>query len=150
MKLPEKFNELSEIIDQIGKSDVTPIQAYWKLDHTICMNEKNLKFNLDNKDDPDLYDNGEGYDPIDTDCKSMNEAINCLETIEAALKALEIIKEKEVNIQYFKICLEVHWDYDLFEEHCRENNEWEDDTPYKYSMKKEEFDLLKEVLCNGR
>lgn len=68
------------------------------------------------------------------------------EVIEKSLKALEIIKEKEVNIQYFKICLEVHWDYDLFEEHCRENNEWEDDTPYKYSMKKEEFDLLKEVL----
>ena len=130
MKLPEKFNELSEIIDQIGKSDVTPIQAYWKLDHTICMNEKNLKFNIDNKDDPELYDNGEGYDPIDTDCKSMNEAIDCLETIEAALKALEIIKEKEVNVRFLISCKNLKEYNDVISDH----------------LTQEEYDLLREVL----
>lgn len=141
MKLPEKFNELSEIIDQTGKSDVTPVQAYWKLDHTICMNEKNLKFNIDNKDDPELYVNGEGYDPIDTDCKSMNEAINCLETIEAALKALEIIKKKEVCVYLLDGCDNVEQynnSMDLFEIPKKDR--------YKYHLTQEEYGLLKEAL----
>ncbi len=66
--------------------------ALWKLDHTICMNsnENNIKWNIDNKDDPELYgEDQEGYNPDDTDCKSIEEAIDCLELLEEALNILE-------------------------------------------------------------
>lgn len=62
------------------------------------------------------------------------------------LKALEIIIEKEVNIQNFKICLSAKWEYELFEENCSDNDEYNEMPPYKHSMTKEQFDLLREVL----
>lgn len=64
-------------------------KALWKLDHTICMNnnEDNLKWNIDDIKD---YPNG-GYDPDDTDCKSIEEAIDCLEDLEEALNLLEYL-----------------------------------------------------------
>ena len=67
-------------------------KALWKLDHTICMNinENNIRWNIDNKDDPELYgEDKEGYNPDDTDCKSAEEAIDCLELLEEALNKLE-------------------------------------------------------------
>lgn len=92
----------------------------------------------------------EDYQKLEEKVNDLERIIKEPDTTIKKLKAFEIIKEKEVNVQYFKMCLEVGWDYDLFEEHCRDNNEWEEDPPYKHSMTKEEYDLLKEVLCNGR
>ena len=71
------------------------LKSLWKIDHTICMNfnEKNIKWNIDNKDDPSLYKNGEGYDPEDTDCKSFDDFCECYEEIETALKDFEELKK---------------------------------------------------------
>ena len=66
-------------------------KSFWKLDHTICMNnnEGNIKWNID--DDP--------IDIDDTDCKSIEEAIDCLDDIGYATWALTFIKDKEVDIR---------------------------------------------------
>ena len=57
---------------------------------------------------------------------------SCANTIEKELKALEIIKSKEVSISYFKIGISLeHWN-ETFEK--------------KYRLTQEEYDLLKEVL----
>jgi len=89
------------------------LRALWKIDHTICMNfnEKNIKWNIDNKDDPTLYQNGKGYDPEDTDCKSFEDFCDCYDEIETALKdkeeqdkALKIIAKKNVDIQFLMGC----------------------------------------------
>ena len=125
-----------------------PIEAYWKLDHTICMNsnEGNIKWNIDNKDDKTLYgENQEGYDPIDTDCKSIDEAIDCLETIEKAVKALDIIKKYNSKCSDNKIRLS-----------CYDRPEWLDKEPLHmdyliignacFEITKEECEILREVL----
>ena len=120
-----------------------PIEAYWKLDHTICMNsnEGNIKWNIDNKDDKTLYgENQEGYDPIDTDCKSIDEAIDCLETIEKSLKALEIIKEKAVNV--FDILATSNADYYNMCVTKRISPQYYS----SYFLTQEEYEILKEVL----
>ena len=62
------------------------------------------------------------------------------------LKALEIIKEKEVNVQNFLMCLRIGWEYELFERDCQDNDDWNETPPYRHPMTKEQFELLKEVL----
>lgn len=61
-------------------------------------------------------------------------------------ETLDIIKEKDVNIQHFKSCLKFDWDYELFEKNCQDNNEWEEYPPYRHSMTKEEFEIVKGAL----
>lgn len=76
--------------------------ALWKLDHTICMNsnEGNIRWNID---DINLYRDDEtgkvsGYDSNDTDCKGIEEAIDCLELLEEALNKLEqVTNERNEN-----------------------------------------------------
>lgn len=76
--------------------DVTKYRkALWKLDHTICMNsnEDNIRWNIDSSD---LYKDDEtgeisGYNPDDTDCKSIEEALDCLEDLEEALNMLDYL-----------------------------------------------------------
>lgn len=67
-----------------------PIKALWKLDHTICMNalNGNLQFDIDKEAD---YQ-GEGYDPDDTDCKSIDEAVEYIELLERTVKERESFK----------------------------------------------------------
>lgn len=71
--------------------------AAWKLDHTICMNANkgNLEFNIDKEED---Y-GGEGYDPDDTDCKSINEACECLSIILDAVAEHKYKQPKEGSLQ---------------------------------------------------
>ena len=71
--------------------------AAWKLDHTICMNANkgNLEFNIDKEED---Y-GGEGYDPQDTDCKSINEACECLSLILEALTEHNYKQPEEGSLQ---------------------------------------------------
>ena len=61
-------------------------------------------------------------------------------------KALDIIVAKEVDVMSFKCCLDVGWDYDLFENNCQDSNSWNEDPPYKHHMTEEEFELVKEEL----
>lgn len=78
--------------------ELTPLEALWKIDHTICMNncESGIKWNIDKPED---YPEG-GYDEKDTDCKSFEDFAECYEMVETALKRLE---EKEHNCDvYFK------------------------------------------------
>ena len=54
-------------------------------------NENNIRWNID---DINLYKDDKtgkvsGYDPDDTDCKSIEEAIDCLELLEEAINVLE-------------------------------------------------------------
>lgn len=66
------------------------LSALYKLGHTIAMNdnEHRIKWNID---DPAEYQEGD-YDPVDTDCKSTEDAVECLNTVEIALKALAALK----------------------------------------------------------
>lgn len=79
-------------MDKVSKEQ----SAIWRLDHTICMNfnEGTLKFNIDNPED---YPDG-SYDAQDTDCKDIEDAIECIETLEAAVEAFDIIRNKKVNV----------------------------------------------------
>ena len=54
--------------------------------------------------------------------------------IEKAIKALEIIKEKEVNIHIFR--------------HCSDLATYNDMTEENQKLTQQEYDLLKEVLFN--
>lgn len=130
------------------------LEALEKLNHTICLNlnNKTLQFNLDKYED--------------CDCKDIREFCDCYEVIEKELKelygrremmarlneacephiiedevykkarAFDIIKEKRVNIDYLRSCKSLE-DYNniLIE---------------KWQLTQEEYDLLKEVLDNGR
>lgn len=83
------------------------------------------------------------------DFKNDNLHLNrhcCYVVIEKELNALDIIIEKKVNIQYFISSLEVGWSYELFEQYCQDNAEWEEFPPYVHSMTKEQFEIVKEVL----
>ena len=78
--------------------ELTPLEALYRLGHTICMNsnEGNIKWNLDPEDD---YPEG-GYDPIDTDCKSTEDAVACLNIIEDG------INKYEDELRAFKLAYE--------------------------------------------
>ena len=64
------------------------------------------------------------------------------------LLAFEIIIDKEVNVEIFKMCLSCDWSYELFESECTDNNGYNEVTPYKHSMTNEQFNLLKDVLLD--
>ena len=68
-----------------------PIEALWKIDHTICMNsnDKRIEWNIDKPKD---YPEG-GYDEKDTDCKSFDDFCDCYDIIETALKDFEELKK---------------------------------------------------------
>lgn len=138
---------------------ITPLEAYKKIsdycekwltfDEELKIIETALKNYEELTSKPViLYGRTHGHTQalIDTICKNYKEVkITNLED-EKKLKAFEIIKEKEVNVQEFKNCLEECWDYEMCEKYCQDNDEWEENPPYSHSMKKEEFDLLREVL----
>ena len=62
------------------------------------------------------------------------ELVNCYEVIEKSLKALEIIKEKEVNMQVFNQCEDVETYNKVY---IKQKDR---------QLTQEEFNLLKEVL----
>ena len=69
---------------------------------------------------------------IDTNCET-------IKTIEKSLKALEIIKEKRIDIEsFYTSFIEGDYDYGFYERRYG--------TYGKYCLTEEEFDLLKEVL----
>ena len=76
--------------------------ALWKLDHTICMNnnEDNLKWNIDDIKD---YPEG-GYDPDDTDCKSIEEASQCIDLIADDLEILYLVKRSPAELGFIYDC----------------------------------------------
>lgn len=61
------------------------IHAYWKIDHTLCLNNLagNIEFNIDEC---------EPNDP-DTDCKNVEEMVECLETIEKAVEKADLFEK---------------------------------------------------------
>jgi len=136
---------------------LTPLEALWKIDHTICMNfnDKNIKWNIDNKDDQVLYKNGDGYDPIDTDCKSFEEFCDCYDIIETALKRLDELdtwinqsdttkikalnkKLKALEVIKKELNLEVKEDNGLYRLITYQTD--------NHLIRKDQFDLLKEIL----
>ena len=131
------------------------LEAFNKLDHTLCLNSPILKFNID---DERLYGTpmfeGE-YDPSDTDCKSMDEMMDCLNIVEEALneyedanrerienalaiKAFEIIKKKGLSHE------EIFW----IEDNCPYARYLDlfSDYPAKTIKTEEEYELLKKAL----
>ena len=60
-----------------------------------------------------------------------------LETIEKELKALEIIKEKKMNVELLLLELTMYKDYEEYKDIAYFNNR---------SLTRKEYDLLKEVL----
>ena len=64
---------------------------------------------------------------------------NEIETIRKSLKALEIIKEKRIDIEsFYSSFIESDYDYNFYEKRYG--------TYGKYELTEEEFDLLKEIL----
>ena len=62
-----------------------------------------------------------------------------IETIRKSLKALEIIKEKRIDIEsFYSSFIESDYDYNFYEKRYG--------TYGKYELTEEEFDLLKEIL----
>lgn len=53
------------------------LEAYFKIDNTLCLNSQNLKFGIDEDEH--------------IDCQNIDEVVNCLETIKEALQRLEAI-----------------------------------------------------------
>lgn len=104
-----------------------PMEAYEKVDNTCCLNS--LKYGID------VYDH--------SDCISAEEMVECLEVIEEAIevaewttKALDIIKEKRVDIDLF-----------LMSDNAEDYNKY---CPkyinVKTQLTQEEYDFLKEIL----
>ena len=81
-----------------------------------------------------------------TQVKNINQG--CYETIEKELKALEILKEKRVNIGcFYHVVFVLKKDY----ESCKLNNNnimYNICDTEKEFLTQEEFDSLKEVFCN--
>ena len=73
-------------------------KALYKIDNTICLNnlKQNISWNIDNEKDSD---------PNDTDCKSIEDYINCYDKIERTL--LNYIKLKEAITYYKKLKEEI-------------------------------------------
>ena len=75
-----------------------------------------------------------------------------LSTIETALKALEIIKEKKVNVDYFFYsCVKGNWSYEDYLDEVNNIDNLEFCGHYCFPKKQpiltqEEYELLKEVL----
>jgi len=65
------------------------------------------------------------------------ETKNAFKVVEKSLKALEIIKEKQVDVCELKICIDEYED-SLYQYNKR--------TIEKFRLTEEEFNLLKEVL----
>lgn len=53
------------------------LKAYFKIDHTLCLNSQNIKFGIDADEH--------------IDCQNIDELVNCLETIKKALEERESI-----------------------------------------------------------
>ena len=137
--------------------ELSPLEAYYKLDHTCCLNDNKMKYGLIKPEDCE-------DDPEDKDCNNVEEMIYCLELVETALKeyegaknhiealnkervensikikAFEIIKEKRVNVLELYTCADYET-YISFFKMYNWNGEYD-----KYILTKEEYDLLKEVL----
>ena len=101
------------------------LEALEKLNHTICLNSPVIKWSIDE------------YDHID--CKDEKEFVKCYQVIEKALiqkakqgKILDILKKKEVDIDWLKVSDSI----------CKYNFGF----TYEHQLTQEEYDLLKEWL----
>lgn len=121
-----------------------PLEAWNKLDHTLCLNSPAFIFNID---DERLYGTefaGE-YDPNNTDCKSMDEMVDCMNVIEKTLKAFEIIKKKGLTKNEI-FMIKMSYPYNEFKETTTDLY-GVGYSEYSLLLKtKEEYELLKEVL----
>jgi len=61
-----------------------PLEAYEKIDNTLCLNCQSIKFNIDKEENDD--------------CKDVYEMVKCLEIIKRELKTNEILKSHIVEI----------------------------------------------------
>ena len=116
------------------------LDALEKIDHTVCLNlnNKTLKFGLDEYDNCDCKD----FEEFDECCAVIEKALKEWEIWKDALetgeyecpekKALEIIKEKDVDIIALRIATS------LEQYNCKEDG--------RCPLTQEEYDLLKEVL----
>lgn len=94
------------------------LEALEKIDHTICMN--NLANNI--KWDIDKYDH--------CACVSVEDFVECYEIIEKELNALEIIKERDIDMHDIRV-----YSYSYFNYRRSERG--------LITISKEEYDLLK-------
>lgn len=66
-----------------------------------------------------------------------NEFVEEVEVVEKIVKALEIIKEKECDMRWFKYCIKVNSEVETYNNGLPE---------YYEKLTQEQFNLLKEVL----
>lgn len=76
---------------------------------------------------------------IDTNCET-------IKTIEKSLKALEIIKEKRVDLPYLRCCIEDNQSFERYNEYINSKTM---DYDHEEELTEEEFNLLKEVLSSS-
>lgn len=138
--------------------ELSPLEAYYKLDHTCCLNSSKMEYGIIT-------------DSKDNDCKSIYEMADCLDIIETALKDYElyekILKDYGFNFANFReACftlaqfrgsgftniekklkaleiIKATWKLSFYDEEQMITI----DNCYSITFhNKEEFDLLKEVL----
>lgn len=138
--------------------------AYWKLDHTCCLNSNDIKYGLIDDVDPN--------EPEDRDCKDINEMLDSLELVEECiLKYDELLNDYEdldsfhrhIVGQYNQLCnndliltiiinhqIDLSSFYEIFVKGDLDYNYYEDNyIIYSKDLINEKFfDLLKEYLCN--
>lgn len=69
--------------------------------------------------------------------------LDCLQVMEKSLKALEIIKEKRVDLLYLRCCIEDNQSVERYNEYIRNKTM---DYDHEQEITKEEFELLRSVL----
>lgn len=128
------------------------LEALEKIDHTICLNEHNIKWDIDKYDHCaciDINEFVECYEIIEKELKDYESYKGFLDNIEKGavtytprdtweeerkqLKAIEILRNKKVNLEYLKCCE----NYEQYKTICSYWNE----------ITEQEFNSLKEVLA---
>jgi len=97
-------------------------EAYEKLDNTLCLNCQSIKFNIDKEEN--------------IDCKDVYEMLKCLEIVKKRLEALEIIKEKQIDTNWFKC--------------CNSSKDYNNSVPSYKQITREEYGLLREALVDDK
>jgi len=101
------------------------LEAYFKIDHTLCLNSQNIKFGMDADEH--------------IDCQNIDEVVNCLETIKEALQRLESIDNANPS-EALKCLEEIR---ERFSDDSKGNNSW----GFKISQ---ELNTIKQALLKAQ
>lgn len=120
----------------ITRDDKAALDAYEKLDHTLCLNSsRDLKFNIDTDNQ--------------VDCKNLDEMVSCLETVKDRLVTCgtyeHLAKAKQKVIDIFlakrvdKISLRIYDSATAYNNAIKKYMSYDDLTDDEFNVLKEEY-----------